>query len=170
MLGTNRAKAAHDELAADTTSCRQRKGIALEDRSGVICPAEKSRRSSLPAERHALNLAIHRDKAEVYTCKSRFDVEVSMETWMDNAMSPTSQYCWVVVCKNHRFHRRQSVYGHRIPLGQTDAISPRPALYDRLRIRCDNCSKEYSYEPAEVLRIELELPESFVPHPLFSAD
>jgi len=29
------------------------------------------------------------------------------------------------------------------------------------------CGKEYVYQPSEVLRIERELPEGFIPHPLF---
>ena len=78
------------------------------------------------------------------------------------------QYCWVVVCKNSRFHRDTNVlYGHRIPLGKTDAFEPLPALNGPVTIRCDECGKEYSYQPAEVLRFEQELPQDFAPHPLF---
>ena len=32
---------------------------------------------------------------------------------------------------------------------------------------CDECKKEYFYKPSEVMRLELEPPESFTPHPLF---
>jgi hypothetical protein len=32
---------------------------------------------------------------------------------------------------------------------------------------CDECGKEYSYGPEEILRLELAPPESFTPHPLF---
>jgi len=30
--------------------------------------------------------------------------------------------------------------------------------------QCDACGKEYSYEPGEVLRLELEFPKSFKSH------
>lgn len=36
-------------------------------------------------------------------------------------------------------------------------------------VLCDECGKEYPYEPDEVLRLELELPGSFKPHPLFQS-
>ena len=32
---------------------------------------------------------------------------------------------------------------------------------------CDECGKEYSYEPVDVLRFEFELPALFEPHRLF---
>ena len=80
-----------------------------------------------------------------------------------------SRYFWVVRCKNHWFHLRQNVFfRHRIPLGETDAVMPRPAIDQRFRVRCDDCGKEYLYKPSEVLRSELkEVPDSFTPHPLF---
>ena len=82
--------------------------------------------------------------------------------WEDN------HYCWVVLCKNHWFHLRQNIFfGHRIPLGEADAVTPLPALDDRFAVRCDDCGKEYLYKPSEVRRFEQELPESFTPHPLF---
>ena len=83
-------------------------------------------------------------------------------------MWDTSEYCWVVICKNHSFHHQKNrLYGHRIPLGETDAFTPRPALAERLVVRCDECGEEYTYEPAEVLRYEEVFPESITPHPLF---
>ena len=79
-----------------------------------------------------------------------------------------SQYCWVVLCKNHWFHLRENFFfAHRIPLAETDAITPRPAIDQRFRVRCDSCGKEYLYKASEVRRFQLELPESFTPHPLF---
>ncbi len=49
-------------------------------------------------------------------------------------MWDTSEYCWVVICKNHKFHHQKNqLYGHRIPLGVTDAFTPRPAL-SRLKL------------------------------------
>lgn len=79
-----------------------------------------------------------------------------------------SHYCWVVLCKNHWFHIRENLFfAHRIPLAETDAITPRPAIDQRFRFKCDSCGKEYLYKPSEVRRCEQELPESFTPHPLF---
>ena len=38
-----------------------------------------------------------------------------------------ANYCWVVLCKNHWFHIRQNIFfRHRIPLGQTHAVTPLP--------------------------------------------
>jgi hypothetical protein len=83
-------------------------------------------------------------------------------TWED------SEYCWVVVCKNKKFHRTEDpLHGHRIPLAWTDPFTLRPAIATRFAVRCDDCRGEYSYEPSEVLKFEQSLPESFTPHPLF---
>ena len=83
-------------------------------------------------------------------------------------MSVDSQYVWVVICKNHKFHKRQNLFfGHKIPLGETDAFLPPPALETLLHVRCDDCGQEYSYLPKELMRIELELPDAFTPHPFF---
>jgi hypothetical protein len=83
--------------------------------------------------------------------------------WEDN------HYCWVVLCKNHWFHVRQNLlFRHRIPLAETDPHVPLPVLPDRFAVRCDGCGKEYSYKRSQVLKSELEVPESFRPHPLFS--
>jgi hypothetical protein len=83
-------------------------------------------------------------------------------------MWETDQYCWVVICKNQRFHhQRNLLFGHRIPLGETDAFTPRPALSGNLTVRCDECGEENSYEPGEVLRYEEVFPETLTPHPLF---
>jgi hypothetical protein len=79
-----------------------------------------------------------------------------------------SSYYWVVVCKNHWVHRRPNIFHvHRIPLGETDAVTPRPIIERPVVVRCDLCGKEYAYKPSEVLRYEQEDPESFIPHPLF---
>ncbi len=80
-----------------------------------------------------------------------------------------SRYCWVVHCKNHWYHVRKNLfYRHRIPLAETDAVTPRPPIDCRFRARCDECGKEYFYKPSEVLRFEQEPPASFLPHPLFA--
>jgi hypothetical protein len=79
-----------------------------------------------------------------------------------------TRYFWVVHCKNHWFHVRKNLFfRHRIPLAETDAVTPRPAVDCRFRVRCDECGKEYVYKPSEVLRFGQEPPESFTPHPLF---
>lgn len=86
-----------------------------------------------------------------------------MGTWENSA------YAWVVICKNKRFHKHTNVmYGHKIPLAETDAFATPPALNGPFTVQCDECGKEYSYAPGEVLRLELELPASFEPHSSFS--
>ena len=57
--------------------------------------------------------------------------------------------------------------GHRIPLGETDACSPPPAIGGTFQVRCDECDEEYAYRPEEILRVDQSLPKSFTPHPLF---
>lgn len=77
-------------------------------------------------------------------------------------------FYWVVICKNKNFHRQLSrLYSHLIPLGETDAIEPVPALSDNFSIRCDECGKDLIYAPADVMRYQLELPGPFTPHALF---
>jgi hypothetical protein len=79
-----------------------------------------------------------------------------------------SNYCWVVLCKNHWFHLTKNfLFKHRIPLGFTDAYMTLPPLNGPFTVKCDTCGAVYSYEPSEVLRVEQELPDSFKPHPLF---
>lgn len=78
-------------------------------------------------------------------------------------------YCWVVTCKNARLHQEKNPFaGHRIPLGRTDAYSPRPPLPDTLDVRCDDldCRKSYSYEREEVIRWFGDV-AAFLPHPTF---
>jgi serine/threonine protein kinase len=112
--------------------------------------------------------SLHRDPrlrwttAQIADCLNRSSLWVGKGLWVD------ASYCWVVVCKNNWFHRRPNIFNvHRIPLGETDAVLPRPALDKRLAIRCDECGKEYNYNPADVLRSEMEVPRLFVPHALF---
>ena len=53
---------------------------------------------------------------------SRTGVAATMNSWStwDNP-----SYCWIVICKNQRFHRRENtMFGHRVPVGETDAFSP----------------------------------------------
>jgi hypothetical protein len=94
--------------------------------------------------------------------------EAMAELLEGHCMWEDSHYCWVVRCKNHWFHVRENIFfRHRIPLGETDAVASLPALNGPFKVRCDVCGKEYSYKPAEVLKFEQELPESFTSHPLF---
>jgi serine/threonine protein kinase len=89
-------------------------------------------------------------------------IEPPKEMWVD------SNYCWVVVCKNHWFHGRGNFFSvHRIPLGETDAVLPRPKIDKPFGVRCDECGKEYTYQPSDVLKYEMDVPASFVVHPLF---
>jgi hypothetical protein len=85
--------------------------------------------------------------------------------WEDN------RYFWVVLCKNRWFHIRETLsinFRQRIPLGETDAVTPSPVVNCHFKVRCDQCGKEYSYKSSEVLKFELDdPPESFTPHPLF---
>jgi hypothetical protein len=81
----------------------------------------------------------------------------------------TTDYFWVVICKNRRFHHRGNTsYEHHIALGEADSFSPLPMLTEQISVRCDACGEEYSYQPKEVLRAEIAVPEKFYPHPLFS--
>jgi hypothetical protein len=79
------------------------------------------------------------------------------------------RYCWVVICKNHKFHKQQNLFsGHKIPLGETDAFAPPPTLDFRLSVRCDECGQESLYDPEELVRFQMELAADFKPHPLFT--
>jgi hypothetical protein len=73
-------------------------------------------------------------------------------------------YCWVVICKNAKANRETNImFGYKIPLAETDAFESLP-VSEPFVVRCDECGDERSYEPAEVLRLELALSESFTPH------
>ncbi|HZQ94412.1 MAG TPA: hypothetical protein VFA67_05335 [Candidatus Sulfotelmatobacter sp.] len=81
-----------------------------------------------------------------------------------------TDYFWVVICKNHRFHHKGNTsYAHQIALAETDAYSPLPlpARTEQLKVQCNDCGAEYSYKASEILRNEIAVPESFIPHPLF---
>ena len=79
-----------------------------------------------------------------------------------------ASYCWVVICKNRRFHRHAGTdIGYKIPLAETDAFSPRPDISAPFPVRCPDCSEEYSYKPEDIQRVELNLVDSFAPHPRF---
>ena len=62
----------------------------------------------------------------------------------------------------------ESNYRQRIPLGETDAVTPSPIGNYTSIVRCDKCGKEYSYRASDVLKFEMEPPESLTPHPLFA--
>jgi hypothetical protein len=83
----------------------------------------------------------------------------------DTDMEYSTDYFWVVICKNRRFHQKGNTsYAHQIPLAETDPFSPLPMLTDDIRVRCDACGAEYSYKPKEVLRGEIAVPEHFDVH------
>ena len=80
----------------------------------------------------------------------------------------TIDYFWVVICKNSRFRHKGNIgYEHTILLGEADAYSSLPMLPDKIDVRCDSCGEEYSYRAKEIMRDEIQIPETFVPHPLF---
>lgn len=80
-------------------------------------------------------------------------------------------YYWAVVCKNHRFHNKQNtLFGHKIRLGETDSYSPLPALDRRFSVRCDDCGREHAYKPSDLVRVQLEYIDFFVPHPFFMSE
>jgi hypothetical protein len=83
-------------------------------------------------------------------------------------MEYTTDYFWVVIWKNRRFHHKGNTsYEHQIPLAETDAFSSLPMLTEGIKVRCDACGEEYSYKPKEALRAEIEVPEHLDVHPLF---
>jgi len=83
-------------------------------------------------------------------------------------MKYTTDYFWVVICKNPCFHHKgNSSYKHPIPLAETDPYSPLPMLMEKIKVRCDVCGEESLYNLKEVLRAEIEVPEHFEVHPLF---
>jgi len=82
----------------------------------------------------------------------------------------TPDYFWVVTCRNDRFHQKENIsYHHRILLGETDSYVSLPMLPVEFKVRCDSCGEEYSYSRKEVLRAEVRVRETFIPHPLFSS-
>jgi len=38
---------------------------------------------------------------------------------------------------------------------------------DKIEVRCDACGEDYSYKQKEIMRDEVQIPGTFVPHPLF---
>ena len=83
-------------------------------------------------------------------------------------MWENNSYCRVVVCKNHFYHISATfIYRHKIPLAKTDGVTSSPPVKVPFKARCDSCGKEYVDKPSEVFRLERELPEGFMPHPLF---
>ena len=85
-------------------------------------------------------------------------------------MPYATEYFWVVICKNQRFHhKRNTSYAHQIALGETDTYSPLPlaATTECVKVRCNDCGEEYSYKASEIMRNEVDVPGDFVAHPLF---
>jgi hypothetical protein len=89
-----------------------------------------------------------------------------MATW--SSWNENERYVWAVICKNRKFHDRQNMSsGHKIPLGETDAFAPPPQIDFRMTVRCDDCGEEHQYDPADMVRLQMEIPTDFKPHPLF---
>ena len=87
---------------------------------------------------------------------------------MGGCVQYTTDYYWVVVCKNHRVHHKGNIgYEHKILLGESDAYATLPMLPEKFKVRCNSCGEEYSYKPKDVMRDEVQVPEVFIPHPLF---
>jgi hypothetical protein len=62
----------------------------------------------------------------------------------DSDMEYTTDYFWVVICKNRRFHHKGNTsYQHQIPLGETDPFSSPPMLTEDVKVCCDVCHQEY---------------------------
>jgi len=57
--------------------------------------------------------------------------------------------------------------GHKIPLGETDAVAPPPQIDYSLTVRCDDCGEEHQYDAADLVRLQMEITADFRPHPLF---
>ena len=89
-----------------------------------------------------------------------------MATW--NTWGEEEPYCWVVICKNHKFHKHQNLFfGHKILLGEANPYLPPPAIPSAITVHCDDCGHRDLYNPSELVRVETEIPPSFTPHPEF---
>jgi hypothetical protein len=87
---------------------------------------------------------------------------------LEGCVQYTTDYYWVVVCKNHRVHHKGNIgYEHKILLGEADAYATLPMLPETIRVRCNGCGEEYWYKQKDVMRDQVQVPEVFVPHPLF---
>lgn len=148
-------RALKQPASRERTRLTQETASAVEE-AGQVAPSGKGDVNAAPGVRNE-------PAADAGTvADARQNVPPPKELWVD------SEYCWVVICKNHSFHRHPNLYNvHRIPLGQTDAVTPRPPIQRAFSVQCDECKKEYFYKPSEVLRWEMEAPPSFVPHALF---
>lgn len=88
-----------------------------------------------------------------------------MSAW--SVWGEVEPYCWVVICKNRKFHNQQNIYsGHKIPLCETDEVASPPEV-SVFTVRCDECGSEQSYRSEDLVRFQMPLPPDFRPHPLF---
>ena len=84
----------------------------------------------------------------------------------DNPWENASYY-WVVICRNGKAHKSENMmFGHRIPLAETDAFDPLPVT-GSLLVQCDGCGQEYMDEPSGLVTLGMEPPEDFTTHPRF---
>jgi hypothetical protein len=85
-----------------------------------------------------------------------------MSAWGDG-----EPYCWVVVCKNKKYHNRQNIYsGHKIALCETDEFSIAPDI-GTFTVCCDECGVEEAYNTEDLMRFQMALDSGFRPHRLF---
>jgi hypothetical protein len=59
------------------------------------------------------------------------------------------------------------MFGHRIPLAETDQFESVP-VSGLFYVRCDDCGQKHSYEPEEVMRVEMAIPDSLSTRPRFA--
>lgn len=77
-------------------------------------------------------------------------------------------YFWVVICRNTKVHKSENaMIGHKIALAKTDVFESLPVRVVLL-VKCDGCGEECIFKPSELLRLEMERPEHFTPHPRFA--
>ena len=87
--------------------------------------------------------------------------QMSSDPWSD------PNYCWVVICKNAKAHHEENLmFGHKIPLAETDAFEVL-SVTGPILVRCDACGHEDMYEPSDIARLEFTVPEGFQTHPRF---
>src|SRR3954469_4754775 len=81
-------------------------------------------------------------------------------------MEYTTDYFWVVICKNRRFHHKGNTsYQHKIPLGETAPFSSPPMLAEDTKVRCDVCHEEYSYRPKKCYGLKSRCRNTSLPAP-----
>lgn len=103
-----------------------------------------------------------------FVSNGRVGTAISVQTWR--------RLCGITKMKNTfgsfcaktstTIVRESQAAGHPILLGETDSVSPPPHLEINFLVTCDDCGKEYNYNPRELLRHQTEPPAFFATHPL----